>query len=83
MTTFVNQQIQSSTTSDKHRWKHMVEFAQNLAMLNKQRANLTRLRGQFRLEQKCIRDIGPTQFDLIWAYSSHYLADGAGKIENK
>jgi len=54
----------------KNGWRHIVELVEEFATVNKQRANLIKLRHQIGLERKCVRDIGMTQLDLIWAYSS-------------
>ena len=61
--------------TEKNGWRHLVKFFHGLAAINKQCANLTKLRNHIRLEHLCIREIGVTQFDLIWAYSSQFTND--------
>jgi hypothetical protein len=82
MTTLAKHQIENSTSATKSPWKHVIEFGQNLVALNKQRANLAKLRNHFRLGSNSIHTIGPTQIDLILAYSSHVAPHDAGRVKN-
>lgn len=82
MTTLAKPLIQDCAGYFRKGRGHMIEFAQDLAILNKQRAKLVKLRHQIGLERKSIRDIGITQFDLIWAYSSQITVNGSEQNSN-
>ena len=77
MTTLTNPQIQHCAVNVKNGWGNLIEFAHDLAAINKQRTNLIKLRHQIGIESKSLRDVGMTQFDLIWAYSSQFAVNSS------